>query len=403
MQASIGVCPRCQVTLTAIPDQGRRPQMCGVCRGIFFSWRDLKQLSSGACDAVQRGVNARVTEALKCPVDQTSMTRLELAEEGRTIALDQCPGCRGVWFDGGEIRQVRRLARRVAVSRRSRAVESQRGAHGRTYASPIRTRKSREAKVDEQVALELARVKARQEWEGEQSTSLGQWAFAFFTQLPLEGFNPVYRFPVVTWSLLFLCVLVFFVDLPLSFETLMAYGLSVEGLGERPIYGGRFVSHLFLHASWLHLLANMYFLKVFGDNVEDRLGRLPFLLFYLLCGVLAAATELMFSTGPLVMLGASGAIGGILGAYLVFFADMPIRIPIFWWVVPVRAFFVLPLWLLWDVVLWQMGVSGIAFLAHIGGFLAGFGLAWCVRAWLKDPRVALIRKQMKAGTFEAPE
>src|SRR6476659_826959 len=141
-----------------------------------------------------------------------------------------------------------------------------------------------------------------------------------------------------------------------------------------------FLSSMFLHASWLHVLLNMWGLAIFGDNVEDRLGHFGYLVFYLLCGLAAAVTHLVFnfsSTVPTV--GASGAIAGVMGAYLVLYPRARV---LTWW-----GFFVfwLPAWLVlgyWLIVNLLSGaasvltvsngpVGGVAFWAHVGGFVTG--------------------------------
>jgi membrane associated rhomboid family serine protease len=144
---------------------------------------------------------------------------------------------------------------------------------------------------------------------------------------------------------------------------------------------------IFVHAGWLHLLGNMLFLAVFGNNVEDRFRRLPYLIFYLACGYIAAygfAIVHPSSTAPLV--GASGAIAGVLGAYLALFPKARV-----WSLVPFLFFIPLriPAWIvlgLWFVLQWAYSVGGVAgsggvaYVAHVFGFLAGLLVGLAVRA-----------------------
>jgi membrane associated rhomboid family serine protease len=138
---------------------------------------------------------------------------------------------------------------------------------------------------------------------------------------------------------------------------------------------------MFLHASWAHLLGNMLFLWIFGNNVEDRLGPIPYLAFYAVCGTAAAAAHIYSDPNSLVpVLGASGAIAGVMGAYLVFFPRARILsiVPLFFF------FFVrLPAWLVlvgWFVLQFFTGPnSGVAWIAHVGGFVAGVIIAFMVR------------------------
>ncbi len=133
---------------------------------------------------------------------------------------------------------------------------------------------------------------------------------------------------------------------------------------------------LFMHGSWLHLLGNMLFLWIFGNNIEDHLGRLRFLAFYLLCGVGASLVHVLFNMNSLVpVIGASGAISGVMGAYLALFPMARVRTLVFLFIlattVDVPASVFLVLWFLFQF-LSAGGNSGIAWLAHVGGFILGF-------------------------------
>ena len=141
---------------------------------------------------------------------------------------------------------------------------------------------------------------------------------------------------------------------------------------------------MFVHGSLFHLLGNMLYLWIFGNNVEDRLGPVRFALFYAVCGVIAALTHVLFQPGSRVpMIGASGAIAGVLGAYLVLFPRARVKVLIFLIfyidVVAVPAGIVLGLWFLLQILNVGMG-GGVAWFAHVGGFLAGLSLIWLVRA-----------------------
>jgi membrane associated rhomboid family serine protease len=140
------------------------------------------------------------------------------------------------------------------------------------------------------------------------------------------------------------------------------------------------ISSMFLHGGWGHILGNALFLWVFGNNVEDSMGRLRFLVFYILCGLAAAAAQVMINPASAVpMVGASGAIAGIMGAYLVLYPRVRVRVLVFVFVVSVPAYLILFWWIGTQVLggLPQLSPlrrdvsSGVAVWAHIGGFLAG--------------------------------
>jgi len=146
---------------------------------------------------------------------------------------------------------------------------------------------------------------------------------------------------------------------------------------------------MFLHGSLLHILSNMWFLWVFGDNIEDRLGHGRFLLFYLLGGVAAALIQGLVGgfSSNVPMIGASGAVSALLGAYIVLYPRALILSLVGWIPVPVPAFIYLGYWLLIQFVGDFMGEEGIAFWAHIGGFVAGVVLIrWLERGAPKPGR-----------------
>jgi membrane associated rhomboid family serine protease len=152
-----------------------------------------------------------------------------------------------------------------------------------------------------------------------------------------------------------------------------------------------FLTYMFIHADWMHLLANMLFLWVFGDNVEDAFGHFGYLVFYLFCGVAAAlAHTLFYPDSRMPLIGASGAVAGVLAAYLVLFPHarvwillflrLPLRIPALWVLLGWLAFQVASL-ALSDMS--QDGVS-VAWWAHIGGFAAGAAVTWAIRSRLRE-------------------
>jgi membrane associated rhomboid family serine protease len=134
---------------------------------------------------------------------------------------------------------------------------------------------------------------------------------------------------------------------------------------------------MFMHGSWLHLIANMWFLWVFGDNVEDAMSRARFLAFYLLCGLAAFAAQVVSNpSSPVPMVGASGAIGGIMGGYWRLYPRAPVHLLVFFFRMVVPASVVLGYWFLLQILSGLPGLAsgargGVAFWAHAGGFLAG--------------------------------
>lgn len=211
--------------------------------------------------------------------------------------------------------------------------------------------------------------------------------------IPLKNLRPRVHFPFVTLTLITANFIVFFYQLslsPLALRTFITTFSVIPVRVQLALAGSHFtlaqgfvpfLTSMFLHAGWLHILGNMWFLWLFGPNVEDRLGHFAYLGFYLLCGLGAGTAQTLFSLGSTIpSLGASGAIAGVLGAYIVFYPSSKIFTLVtlfFWW-----FFARLPAVLfigLWFLVQFLSGVSslsssaegGVAWWAHVGGFLLG--------------------------------
>jgi membrane associated rhomboid family serine protease len=149
------------------------------------------------------------------------------------------------------------------------------------------------------------------------------------------------------------------------------------------------VTSMFMHGGWFHIIGNMWFLKVFGDNVEDSMGSFRFLVFYLLCGLAAAGTQMYLAPKSAIpMVGASGAISGVMGAYALLYPRAPIHMLVFLGIfitrIIVPAYFMLGYWFLLQLMstLPSLGKTGggVAFGAHVGGFVAGIVLIFFFRS-----------------------
>ena len=144
-----------------------------------------------------------------------------------------------------------------------------------------------------------------------------------------------------------------------------------------PVYFN-FLSSMFMHGDIMHIFGNMMFLWVFGDNLENLLGHVRYAVFYIVVGIAAALAQVLMDTNSVIpMLGASGAISGVLGGYLLLFPKRSIKAVVFNMVTTVPAFVALGLWIVYQIVLGYLsssGGGGVAYAAHIGGFVAGFAL-----------------------------
>jgi membrane associated rhomboid family serine protease len=193
--------------------------------------------------------------------------------------------------------------------------------------------------------------------------------------------------PLVTYALLALNVLFIFVELSGGDSFIMKWAFVPRRFLANP--AGDFptlFTSMFMHAGWLHLGGNMLYLWIFGDNAEDSFGHLKFTIFYVLCGLAATFAQLAFSLGSNVPnLGASGAIAGVLGAYILLFPQGRVKVLQGQRVIQMPALIVIGLWI---VLQFFSGIGsiansaqqgGVAYMAHIGGFLAGFVLTFLFR------------------------
>ncbi|RIL05327.1 MAG: rhomboid family intramembrane serine protease [Proteobacteria bacterium] len=233
---------------------------------------------------------------------------------------------------------------------------------------------------------------------------------------PVRDDNPHFLTPWVTWSIIAANALAWAFWQGLGSEAGLAHSLCDYGLIPGELFGRAepgtavplspnytcvvdpsgdwrtVITHMFLHGGWFHLIGNMWFLWIFGNNVEDSMGHARFVAFYLLCGLAAAALQALASpASPIPMVGASGAIGGVMGAYVVLYPR--VRVHLLLWLgfyvttVAVPAAFMLLYWLVVQLVGGATSIGkeggGVAFWAHVGGFVAGMALVLVFR----DPRL----------------
>jgi len=342
-------CPRCTFPIEPVVTQGVEVDHCGRCQGTFFdpgeaprvfgegarfeNWRDLW------------AAHETKPSLLRCPKDATRMLAHTVSLRDESVVVDSCAHCHSMWLDCDEGKQLHALVE-GALAAEQRALQG----HG-----------------------------------------TGGYLFQFFTQLPLEVWNPLRHRPHLVRGLLVLLAACFALEqlakAPLGAQRGLWMLIPSEVLAGQHTW--TLLTHGFLHAGWMHLLGNLYFLWIFGDNVEDRLGKRDFVIVYaaaLVAGGLAHSFAHPHSHAPL--LGASGAIAGLMGAYLVLFPRVKLWVMLLVVRVRVRVTWYLGLWLALQVVMQSLGVHGTAWMAHLGGFAAG-----ALTALLLRPRPALQRLQ----------
>jgi len=213
--------------------------------------------------------------------------------------------------------------------------------------------------------------------------------------IPIRDTAPCYSRPYVTWALMAICIVIF-IALELVPENIHRYVVSIYGMvparytnpewaiamGYPQDYFLSFVTNLFLHGGWLHLIMNMWFLWIFADNIEDRMGRGRFIVFYLVCGLVATVIQWVYTpTLVFPVIGASGAIAGVLGAYFFLypFAKIILWVPLFFLpiLVEIPAIAFIGVWVIFQMqkattaLMFYGGASDVALWAHLGGFCTG--------------------------------
>jgi len=200
--------------------------------------------------------------------------------------------------------------------------------------------------------------------------------------LPLGDHNPRKIVPWFTYLLIVANFVMFVFELLQGEAFVVTWSFvparfMADPLGQLPTL----FTSMFMHAGWLHILGNMLYLWIFGDNIEDRFGHFKFLAFYVICGLVATFAHLVFNLGDQIpSLGASGAIAGVLGAYIVLFPGARVRVLFGLILIPLPAVIVIGFWIVLQI-FYGVGSLGsaaeaeVAYMAHIGGFFAGLILA----------------------------
>ena len=202
------------------------------------------------------------------------------------------------------------------------------------------------------------------------------------------------RFPFVTYGLIILNFLVFYLEMQGGMEFIFRWAFIPSRFVSDPIgdFSTLFTS-MFMHAGWAHILGNMLYLWIFGDNVEDKFGHFKFFIFYIICGLAATAAQFAFTAGSEIpLLGASGAIAGVLGAYLLMFPRGQVYVLFLFRIVVMPAALVLGLWIVLQLfstvgaIARMADTGGVAYMAHVGGFVTGFVLTRFFRPKRTPPR-----------------
>ena len=336
------LCPRCGDDLHPRRVDDVVVDRCLRCHGAFYELADARAgIDRGAeLHALLSAKAARKlgVTVLACPLGHGPLTGYACETPGdgperHDVEIDHCPRCNGLWLDVGEAQVLRRVA---------------------AQASDVKS-------------------------------GVGWYFFQLFSGLPLEVFHPPRRRPAVVPLLVLACLVVF------GFEVLddgrfatQSFAFSTSRLTTAP---WTLLTYIFLHAGLGHLVGNMIFLWIFGDNIEDRTGRLGFLFSFLAFGVTGAIFQAAMVPGDVPLVGASGAIAGLLGAYLVLYPRVRLFMVVVFLRFRIPAWLYLGFWILTNVAMATSSkVTGVAWWCHIGGFAAG--ILWGIVLRRRGPKPA---------------
>ena len=373
-------CPKCPGQLEPMTFGGVDLDRCRLCFGLWFDRGELEKFNPSDAEfpfTPGKIVPGKPT-TLRCPRCHGLLNETPYGP-GVDFAVDRCADCHGLWLDADEISKVQRILKGEVKLQQRRALQLRKAA-------------------EREHELRVRREEEIADREAKDTLSTGEWLFMFLTRLPREVYHPVRHVPYVTIALIVVNALAFLLELgvlagPNARQLFPTWGFVPDKVRRLEHLWAIFTS-MFLHGGFTHLFGNMYFLYTFGDNVEDYLGVLYFSVLYFLSGLMATVVHFasdIYSSVPTV--GASGAIAGILGAYLVLFSRRRIYVLIIFFPVKLRAHWYLGFWIAFQILAaWVStpgGRPGLAWLAHIGGFFAGIAFS----AWYQTFREAAVTAQ----------
>ena len=333
-------CPRCSFRPLSVTKVGNvEVDHCRRCGGSFLESGEIEQVFGGAVspESLAASGDGQVIgpSRMPCPHHGVGMTALRVDLAGQTVVIDICPQGNGVWLDAREGSAL--------------------------HALRAQQRELREANP--------------------KKPGIRAYLFQLLTTMPLEVWNPTRRKPVATWTLIGVLIAVF-VGQVIGMASGDGFGdpitnnlaLVPEGMMARP---WTLLTYAFLHGSVLHLLGNLYFLWLFGDNIEDEVGRSRYLFIAAVTGIIGGLAHALMAGMPDVpLVGASGAIAGLMGAYLVLFPRVKVWMVILFIRFRMSVWIYLAVWIGLQVLNLFLAESLVAWWAHIGGFASGmvFGL-----------------------------
>ena len=357
------ICPFCSTKLTELKSTTALIDICLNCKGMWFDSGEFVDFVRTLTESEE--ISPKTPQLFKeqmiqtldtikekdkiCPRCNQKLKKFNYAYDSN-VFLDKCPHCQGMWVDGGEVKEVARY-----LKEDPRITTIAEGLIQRNETLEDLTELSKTLMDTNPAALFMPKI-----------------------ILPLGDELVAHKFPKISLSIIGLCILVFigqiiFVSEPKAF--MQSFGAITTKILKGEAFYSLF-SSMFLHGGILHLLGNMFFFWIFGDNVEDRFSNLGYITFYLACGLAADFMHIFLNaSSDIPAIGASGAISGVMGAYFVFYPKARIKTLFINRILYIPAFLWLGTWFLFQVIFGfiykSADVSNIAWFAHIGGFVFG--------------------------------
>jgi membrane associated rhomboid family serine protease len=352
------MCLRCRdKQLRTVKYQAVEMDVCPSCNGIWFEKNELDKVVLDTGDttrpdlAIVESLSLYKGQAkLQCPGCKVMLNRYELSSESE-LNIDVCTQCYGIWIDRARLQQAKAF-----------------------YEAP----------------------RARNEIENKKTTT-SHWLFQFLLGLPVEFNVKPKSFPYVTVSLISLCTLVaaitlFYIDNPKGIMD--SYGVLPPG-EHTSHWLVTLITYQFLHGGVFHIGSNMYFLYILGNNLEDALGRVHFLAFYLLCGIAGALAHVAANSLTSVpIVGASGSIAGVMAGYMFIFRRAKLTFMFVFWQKKLSVVWYALIWIGFNLFGILSGGGAVAWHAHLGGFAAGLLWAYFVydKVIEKNPLIKYLNK-----------
>lgn len=360
VHAAAAQCPKCHLPMQALTHGGVALSHCVECQGLWFDGEEVSRVIGPAeVGPFRAGLTGERSRATPLPCARGHGRLREVTLELPTDRADACgcPDCLGVWMEARDLRRIRPHLPQADVA-----------SDERIEALELRLAEAQHQADDAKAA--------RREAELPPMLFLMQAPLA-----PLKIYSAVRRRPLVTYTLITANAAVFGLQWVSGglFELALVPAWFLQGLQPWTI-----LTAMFLHGDVFHLLGNMYFLAVFGDNVEDRVGVPRYLILYLLGGFGASLAHIAADAASTIpTLGASGAISAVMGAYVALFPHRKLYVTLFVVMRRVRAVWFLAVWLAFQFYYAFQGAPGVAWWAHIGGVAVGAGLAAVHRAMIR--------------------